>query len=340
MDRLRKLRLNAPETASGSRRSMIVALVLAIVLLYFAFRGVDWLDLYQRVREARPAALALVMLAFTCSYFCRGLRWGVLLSAGGRIPMVTVFCATLAGYLGNSFLPARAGELIRSAMLARSTGLDVGYVLATALTERILDAGALVLIGLVALTAVGDLPDWLTNSMRVMALLVAIGLAGLFVAPRLESTIRSAVGRLPIGRRRAQIDGMVGKFLLGLRSFQDPGRAAKFVALTAVIWAIDTTAAIVCARGLDTVLAPAQAALLIVALGLSSAAPSTPGFVGVYQFVTVSVLALFGIAQGEALAFILVFQGLTYVVTIFWGLPGLWRLAASTPAVRLAGGPP
>ena len=53
-----------------------------------------------------------------------------------------------------------------------------------------------------------------------------------------------------------------------------------------------------------------------------------------------SVLALFGIAQGEALAFILVFQGLTYVVTIAWGLPGLWRLAAITPRVELAAGPP
>src|SRR5207237_10543144 len=131
--------------------------------------------------------------------------------------------------------------------------------------------------------------------------------------------------------RRAQVDGLVGKFLLGLRSFQDPGRAARFLGLTAVIWVIDTTAAVVCARSLDMTLQPAQAALLIAALGLSSAAPSTAGFVGVYQFVTVSVLALFGIGQGAALAFILVFQGLMYVVTIVWGLPGLWRLAASAP---------
>lgn len=326
---LLKLRLSAPEGPAGSRRSLAVALVLAAVLLYFAFRGVSWGELYQRLRYARLEVLVLVMVAFTCSYFCRGLRWGVLLSAVGRLPTLTVFWATATGYLGNSFLPARAGELIRSAMLARSTGVDVGYVLATAVTERVLDAGVLVLIGVVALTAVGELPAWLSSSMQVMAVAGALGLTGLFCVPRLEPLIRVVVARLPFGARRARVDGLVAKFLLGLRSFQDPARAAKFLGLTAVIWTIDTTAAIVCARGLDTTLLPQQAALLIAALGLASAAPSTPGFVGVYQFVTVSVLALFGIAQGEALAFILVFQGLTYVVTIALGLPGLWRLAAS-----------
>src|SRR5579885_305017 len=153
---LLKLRLTGPEGASGSRRSMLVALALAAVLLYFAFRGVDFVDLYQRLAGVRADVLLLVMLGFTCSYFCRGLRWGVLLSGAGRMPTLTVFWATVTGYLGNSFLPARAGELIRTAMLARSTGVDVGYVLATAVTERVLDAGVLVLIGVVALTAVGE----------------------------------------------------------------------------------------------------------------------------------------------------------------------------------------
>src|SRR5579884_66399 len=333
MGYLLKLRLSAPEGPAGSRRSLAVALVLAAVLLYFAFRGVSWGELYQRLRYARLEVLLLVMLGFTCSYFCRGLRWGVLLSGAGRMPTLTVFWATVTGYLGNSFLPARAGELIRTAMLSRSTGVDVGYVLATALTERVLDAGALVLIGVVALTAVGELPAWLVGAMRVMAVAGVLGLAALFLAPRLEFLIRALLARVPLGGRRGLVEGMVGKFLLGLRSFQDPGRAAKFVALSAVIWTIDTSAAILCARAMDIALEPAQAFLLIAALGLSSAAPSTPGFVGVYQFVTVSVLAPFGIARGPALAFILVFQAATYVVTIALGLPGLWRLAASRRVV-------
>jgi glycosyltransferase 2 family protein len=66
---------------------------------------------------------------------------------------------------------------------------------------------------------------------------------------------------------------------------------------------------------------------LIAALGLSSAAPSTPGYVGIYQFVAVTVLAPFGFARDEALAFILATQAVNvYAVVIVWGTLGLWSL--------------
>ena len=45
-----------------------------------------------------------------------------------------------------------------------------------------------------------------------------------------------------------------------------------------------------------------QAFVLLAGLGLSSAIPSTPGYVGVYQFVAVTVLAPFGIEAAAALA--------------------------------------
>ena len=68
------------------------------------------------------------------------------------------------------------------------------------------------------------------------------------------------------------------------------------------------------------------ALLTLSALGLASAAPSTPGFVGIYQFVAVSVLPGFGLSRAEALAFILALQGTIYLYILPWGLIGLWRL--------------
>jgi hypothetical protein len=58
-------------------------------------------------------------------------------------------------------------------------------------------------------------------------------------------------------------------------------------------------------------------------LGLSSAAPCTPGYTSVYQFVTLVPL---GSSCGEALVHILVRQLLNYLVVNFWSLPGLYRL--------------
>jgi hypothetical protein len=66
--------------------------------------------------------------------------------------------------------------------------------------------------------------------------------------------------------------------------------------------------------------------LLITGLGLSSALPSTPGYVGIFQFVAVTVLVPLGISKSNALAFILVVQAYGYVSTALIGLPCLWIL--------------
>jgi uncharacterized membrane protein YbhN (UPF0104 family) len=58
---------------------------------------------------------------------------------------------------------------------------------------------------------------------------------------------------------------------------------------------------------------------------LGSALPSTPGYVGIYQFVGMSVLGPFGFSRDAALAYILILQALGYVVILAFGLPGIYK---------------
>ena len=66
-------------------------------------------------------------------------------------------------------------------------------------------------------------------------------------------------------------------------------------------------------------------ALLLASLGLGSALPSTPGYVGIFQFVAVTVLLPFGFSRTDAIAYILVAQAMGYIVIGFWGALGLIR---------------
>jgi len=71
---------------------------------------------------------------------------------------------------------------------------------------------------------------------------------------------------------------------------------------------------------------PVPAAFLLIAsLGLGSALPSTPGYVGIYQFVAVTVLGPFGFSRTDAIAYILNVQALGYVVIGVWGSIGILR---------------
>jgi uncharacterized membrane protein YbhN (UPF0104 family) len=69
--------------------------------------------------------------------------------------------------------------------------------------------------------------------------------------------------------------------------------------------------------------------LLIAGLSVGSALPSTPGYVGIYQFVAVTVLSPFGFSRADAIAFILVAQAMMYVVIGFWGSLGLLKYRAT-----------
>jgi hypothetical protein len=313
-------------------RGLAIALVLAGVLLYFALRGIDWGELLRQLRAANPAYIGLAVFAYTVSTFLRSVRWRVLLASERNVPPLQVFWATAAGYLGNGFLPARAGEVIRSAMLSRRTGLNLGFIFATAATERILDAIGLVVIALGALATIQNTAEWVVQGARAMAVLGVVGLAVLLVLPRFEWLALAIIGRLPLPPRiGAVLMNLTSRFLVGLRAIRDPGRAGLFYAMTLVIWLIDGVAAVLTAQAHGLSLAYAEGIVLLAALGLASAAPSTPGFVGIYQFVATQLLPGFGFTREQALAYILTLQGAIYLTIIPWGLLGLWRLSARGP---------
>ena len=92
-----------------------------------------------------------------------------------------------------------------------------------------------------------------------------------------------------------------------------------------MIWTNDALATIVIARAIGLHIDPPLACLLLAGLGLASALPSTPGYVGIYQFVAVSVLVPFGVSRTQAIGFILLMQALQYLVVGLWGAFGFWK---------------
>jgi uncharacterized protein (TIRG00374 family) len=315
-------------TSPAPRRNLWLTLFtfgLAALLLYLALRGVDWKAFLDTLRQGRYYLLPLIFIWSSLSYFIRAMRWRVLLSAERTIRPLTVFWANMAGYLGNNFLPARAGELVRSVALGHKAGINASFVLATALTERLLDVIALVLISSLALLALPGISPTFAPALRGMALLGGVGLLVVLLAPLLSGFFQRLLAIFPLPAAwKPRLENLLARFLDGMRSLQNPGRAASFTALTAVIWLADGLGTMLGAYMLRLHLSLPQALLLLAGMGLSSAIPSTPGYVGVYQFVAVTVLTPFGFSKSDALAYILVAQAFGYVVVTVWGLPGLW----------------
>ena len=312
--------------------SLAVAVPLAALLLWLALRNIDLHEVWEKLKSARAAWFAAAVAAQLAALVLRAARWRVLLNAEGALPFRTVFSSIAAGYLGNNVLPARMGELIRTAAIAWAGSLSVSYVLATALTERMVDAAALMTVASTALAATPGMPEWLHRAARGLAVLSAIGILGIAILPHLERPFVKLLGYLPLG---ARLQSLARQFLLGFRTLHHPSRAFQFLLLTAVIWPLDGLMAVWVGTSLGVPLGFTRAMILIAALGLSSAVPSTPGYVGVYQFVAVTVLAPLAIDRADALAIVLLLQAAIYLVMIVAGLAGLAQLRNLKPQASL-----
>jgi glycosyltransferase 2 family protein len=316
-----------------SRRSVFsvgVAVLLAAVLLYYSLRGIEWGQVARIIRGAAPGSLALAAGISTATLFLRACRWRILLNAEGAVDVPTAFWATAAGYFGNNFLPARAGEVVRTLMISSRSALETPYVLATALSERVADAVALVVISTVALFVLPAQSGWLTGAARPFAILGSLGALAIAVLPLLGPVGRTVIERLPMPPAlRPRLVAVMEHALRGMRAFHDARRLSGFVGLTALIWSMDALATVIGGGALGFRIPFPVAFLLIAGLGLGSALPSTPGAVGIYQFVAIAVLTPFGFSRTDAIAYILVAQALGFVVIGFWGSLGLLRYRRS-----------
>jgi glycosyltransferase 2 family protein len=292
---------------------------------------------WEAIRRAHAGYLWCAALCTATALFLRAVRWRILLNAEARLGIGTVFRSNMVGYLGNYFLPARAGEVLRSVLISRSSKLTNAYVLTTALSERMMDVIAVVLAASLALFGVNPKPGWLTDLSRSMALASAAGALAVVVLPHTGNLIEKILTCLPLpARMRRFLLATADQVLLGLRAFHHGGRLAGFAGLTAVIWSVDGLSVMAGTRALDLAIPFPTAILLLTAMALGSALPTTPGYIGIYQFAAVLVLGPFGVARDQALAYSIMAQAVGYVVVAAFGLPAAYASRPSRPASATA----
>lgn len=330
-----------PETSARQPRSRLHAvywlasLLIAAGLLFYSLRGIEWARVGQIFLTVHLAWVGAACALCMVSMFLRAARWRILLTAEGSVPVRTAFWATAAGYFGNNFLPARGGELVRVFMISARSTLSKAYVLTTALSERVADAIALLMIAAAVLLTLQVKPGWFGHAARPFAILALCGVLSIALLPRFDTFWHAILRKLPCsdGLRR-KLEGILEQVLLGIRSFHDTARLMRFLSMTAAIWFCDGVVTVFGANAVGMSMSLPVAFLLIAGLGLGSALPSTPGYVGIYQFVAVSVLVPFGFSRTDAIAYILFAQAMQYVIITVLGLIGFWQYRRMRPEHR------
>jgi hypothetical protein len=314
------------------RRKALLGFLISAICLYLALRGVNWKAVGEALKTAHylyilPNA-ALVML----SMWMRALRWRYMTnSIKPDIPVASLFASTMIGFMVNNILPLRLGEIARPFSLSRKEQISRSAAFATIVVERVFDALSLFLVsGLLVLFAPFLVDD---NVALTRVLYLALGLhvlvLGFLVLLRVKTDLAVKIterltGFLPLRFQRRILE-VLAKFVSGLGVFREWRSLAAVILWSVTIWAVVgfSNYFIFLAFDLDVPWFAPYVVLVLVSLGVML--PSSPGYVGPFQFFTIQALKLFGIPASVGLSFSLVLHLGNYLPVTLVGLYYLRR---------------
>lgn len=306
-------------SSARARWAVGLGFLLSGVCLWLFLRKLDLHGLTELPELLLRWPLLVGVSIFLLEFVLRSLRWQLLLSPLGRAPLRSLLSITFISFTASNLVVARSGELVRPWLASHRLTLPLVPVITTTILERVFDLlGLLTVFTLMVLTLPeqqlgGVSPLFLTMLERVGkvgSVLGLLGMGGLFFFATRERMLRALVDwggrRLPPPLARLAVRVLKG-LSAGLQAFQGWRAPGLALLLSGVIWINGALALWIMFDAFRLVLPFSAACFLSVALALAVIPPQAPGFVGVWQLAVSHALMAWGVQEGVAASFALVF---------------------------------
>jgi glycosyltransferase 2 family protein len=307
------------DPGAGRRRDSVahrrlIRDLLGLVVSIVALGAFVWWALHQKRPHFPSSAEDLLLIGVAVALYglatvVRGWRWHrILKRADVDHRRADAFALTAVGYMGNTILPARGGELLRVLLLGERSTARRREILGAIVAERVLDALALVvLFGVLTWSGVAG-----THEGKLPA---AIG-AGIVLA--------GAVGLAFYIRLRSR--GMLERFAAIIRPFVRASRllfdrlgAALFL-VTCGIWVLEGVIFWTVGKSLHLRFGVLEGTFLTVLTSFFLLIPAAPGYIGTFDGALVVGLRAIGVLSGQRLAFVLLARFVLFVPVTVAGL--------------------
>jgi glycosyltransferase 2 family protein len=261
------------------------------------------------------------------SHISRTVRWGLMIKPVSHKPrVINTFLSVMVGYLMNMAFP-RMGEISRCGVLARHEKISFTKLLGTVVAERAVDMVSLLVLLLIVVVSqfaqvlrfVGQNPE---IEAKVVALFTSpfliIALAALFIA---AFVFRKAMKHTLVWRKAIDVLLNLKEGFVSIKSIDQKGWfifhsiaiwVLYYLMLYSVFFAFDFTAN----------LGPVAALTTFVLASFGMVAP-VQGGIGAWHFMAIESLALYGVANENAVIFAFVAHASMTVMIIILGIISL-----------------
>jgi uncharacterized protein (TIRG00374 family) len=282
----------------------------------------------DQLGSARAIPLVAIVVSVLGSLVTRAARWQVLFLPGRQVPFKPILGTLSISYMASTFLPLRAGELVRAVLLGQRERIPVPAVVGTILVEKLFDFLAIgvllaLLLVLTPLPAAAQVAGISITSVILFGFAFIVALA---IWRKQTLMFVSLVERLlPFGvGSRLHLRDAAANFAEGTDALRHGRLWLLLLGWTAITWlfSIGSTAA-----GMAALSVPLNLAAILFVVVLTStgqAVPSSPGYVGVYHAAATLALTAFGVEPATAVGVALITHAFSYGSLVVAGVVALW----------------
>jgi len=320
-------------SSSGKRKYLEFAALcgLAVLLLWWFGRKLDWAEVREAVSQADWLLLALATAVICLAYLFRAFRWGALLAPLGPARLRDLFAATTIGF-SAVFLLGRAGEVVRPVALPlRDPRIRPAASFVTIMVERIYDMIAVVLMFALNLLWFKPPSGVALEFSRVrlagiVLLVVAIALlAGLTWFRRRSNVFLTwlrlrleGFGFLP-ARLRSAVLGILEQLARALRVLVDARELAITAGWTAMVWFGIGLANLLVIRAFGLPFGVRETVFVLGWALVGSLVPTPGGAAGAFHAATAAGLIFLGVMRETAAAIAIVMHIIDFGPAVIFG---------------------
>jgi uncharacterized protein (TIRG00374 family) len=286
-------------------------LLVGLLLLWLAFRNINFTNLGKGLKEANYIWLVLSIFFAVLAYISRARRWTLLINPLGYKPsFINAFYSMMTGYLANIALP-RIGEVSKCVALGKKEKIPVDQLIGTVVIERSIDILSLLVIMVLMIIIDGKIVGpFLYNN-------IYIGLqqkiSAIFGAAWIFWVILSFTGILTLfllfiyrqKLRKIRFFAKIFKTAKGIIQGLNTITKGEFIFHTFFIWInyILMTWVVVFATKSTSHLDLSDGIFLLVVGGLAMSAPVQSGIGAFHLIVSAALVAVYGISLEDSMVY-------------------------------------
>jgi len=301
---------------------VILGLVISIFFLWLTFRRADWPQVLAILKQTKIIFVIGSLLVALFGLILRSYRWKLLGKDYRNIPWRYFFRATNIGLMLNTFLPFRSGDFFQSYFLSRNSTLPQSYTLATVFLERLMDL-LVPLLTIIIGSFFVVMPEQLNTHRMILLLVFVLLFLGLFL--RFRRQIVGFFSNFLHSHHGEKLQRLLDNILRAVVFLKDRQVLTRALPLTVFLWFVYALSNLLVLRSLDIRIGFWGAFLIQSITVMSVTIPSSPGYVGTWEFFGVLALTIFGVEKNLALSFVVLGHFLALLPTAVLGLFYFYR---------------